>query len=256
MKFTAIAAAEYERLFYSAQIKSTFRDAVDSTAATIARHKVRYRNIEVQTRVPWHLIGCIHLMECGLDFTKHLHNGDALKARTVNVPAGRPPVGSPPFTWEVSAIDALHYEQLTEVGEWSIARVLYELEAYNGFGYRKYKINTPYLWSGTQHYTKGKFIADRKFDPNAVSKQVGIACILRRMAEVNALDVREYAPSGATVDGSVLYGDTGSKVLALQRRLNATTGILLREDGVAGKRTSDAYKRVYGIYLQGDPRRG
>ena len=35
--------------------------------------------------------------------------------------------------------------------------MLYRLEAYNGFGYRQYQINFPYLWSFATCYTKGKF---------------------------------------------------------------------------------------------------
>jgi len=34
-------------------------------------------------------------MECGLDFTRHLHNGDPLIARTVRAPAGRLVDGRP-----------------------------------------------------------------------------------------------------------------------------------------------------------------
>jgi len=38
-------------------------------------------------------------------FKLHLHNGDPLTARTVNVPKGRPKTGQPPFAWGISAKD-------------------------------------------------------------------------------------------------------------------------------------------------------
>ena len=69
--------------------------------------KPRYDQVANATGVPWYVIGIIHEMEGGLNFTTHLHNGDPLTRRTVQVPAGRPPTGMPPFQWEESAIDAL-----------------------------------------------------------------------------------------------------------------------------------------------------
>jgi lysozyme family protein len=39
--------------------------------------------------VPWYVIAVIHNMECGLDFTEHLHNSDPLARRTINDPPGR-----------------------------------------------------------------------------------------------------------------------------------------------------------------------
>jgi len=56
--------------------------------------------------------------------------------------------------------------------------MLHELEGYNGFGSRKNGIFTPYLWSGCQHYTKGKYVDDSVWDKDAVSKQIGAAVIL------------------------------------------------------------------------------
>ncbi len=40
--------------------------------------------------VPWALIAAIHFRESDQDFTKHLHNGDPLGARTVHVRSGGP----------------------------------------------------------------------------------------------------------------------------------------------------------------------
>ena len=59
--------------------------------------------------------------------------------------------------------------------------MLYLFEKFNGFGYVKRGINTPYLWSYTNHYSKGKFAGDGKFDPNLVSKQPGTAAIMKAL---------------------------------------------------------------------------
>jgi lysozyme family protein len=59
--------------------------------------------------------------------------------------------------------------------------MLYRFEANNGFGYRKRSVATPYLWSYSDHYDKGKFVADGKYNPDAVSKQVGAAILLKEL---------------------------------------------------------------------------
>ena len=118
---------------------------VEQVVQRILQYQNRYASIGAQSTVPWYVIAVIHNMECGLDFTKHLHNGDSLKRRTVNVPAGRPKIGQPPFTFEVSALDALEYDKLTEWDDWSIGGICYKLEGFNGWGYRARDINSPYL---------------------------------------------------------------------------------------------------------------
>ncbi|MBO9153820.1 hypothetical protein ACFOTA_16490 [Chitinophaga sp. GCM10012297] len=136
-------------------------------------------------RIPWFFIACVHYLECSFNFNKHLHNGDPLTGYTVQVPSGRPKVGHPPpFTFEESAVDALRFMNFDKVRQWILPLILRKLEAYNGFGYFKYKkINTPYLWSFSNHYTKGKYVKDGKYDPEAVSQQMGAAVVLKRMEE-------------------------------------------------------------------------
>jgi len=125
-------------------------------------------------------------MESSFNFGTHLHNGDPLTARTTHVPAGRPSTGNPPFSWEESAVDALGYDGASSIKEWDLATILYFLEGYNGWGYRTGagQATTPpkrsaYLWSMTNQYEKGKYVADGKFDPNAVSTQAGVCAILK-----------------------------------------------------------------------------
>jgi len=134
--------------------------------------------------IPWMFIGVIHGMECGFNFAGHLHNGDPLQARTAHVPAGRPAAGSPPFTWRQSAMDALTMKGFHDVSDWSMPRMLYLLEKYNGFGYRMRRVPTPYLWSFSNLYEKGKFVQDGRFDPEAVSKQCGAALMLKAVITI------------------------------------------------------------------------
>lgn len=148
----------------------------------INENKQIYLNIESATTVPWYVVGIIHGLEASFNFKKHLHNGDPLTARTVNVPSGRPKTGNPPFTFEESAVDALNMKKNIFPIDWYVVEdTLYFLERYNGLGYKNRGVNSPYLWSGSNHYIKGKYVSDGRYDPNAVSKQIGAAVILKSM---------------------------------------------------------------------------
>jgi lysozyme family protein len=141
----------------------------------------KYDTVEDAICVPWYFTGILHAMEASFNFDCHLHNGDPLDKKTVHVPAGRPPVWLPPSDWPSSAEDALSLEGFASQTDWSLARTLYRMEAYNGFGSRRKGINTPYLWAFSNHYTKGKYVADGRWDPNAVSTQCGGAVMLKAL---------------------------------------------------------------------------
>jgi hypothetical protein len=130
-------------------------------------------------------VALIHNLEARGDFTRHLHNGDPLTARTVQVPAGRPRSGSPPFTWEESAVDALEYDGLTRVTDWSIEHLAFLFEGFNGWGYRLYHphVKSPYLWSYSNHYTQGKYVGDGQWSETAVSRQCGAMVLLKRLQD-------------------------------------------------------------------------
>ncbi|MCY1646599.1 hypothetical protein OVA11_05770 [Caulobacter sp. SL161] len=182
--FTLEALAdEYRRLFQTCQTRPEWAGQVAWHRKKLLAFKSRYEPLAQQTQIPWFVIGAIHALEGSFDFTTHLHNGDPLSARTVRVPAGRPATGSPPFTWEQSALDALTRQQLTGLVDWSLPATLYRLERYNGFGSRRQGINTPYLWSFSTHYLKGKFVRDHVYDPEAISKQCGAALMIKALAD-------------------------------------------------------------------------
>lgn len=176
-KFETLAA-EYAQWFATCSLRPEYKDNLAYYLKRLRRFREVYTDTGDTLGIPWYFIGIVHAMESGFDFTKHLHNGDSLDRRTVQVPKGRPLTGTPPFTWRESARDALMLKGYHQETDWSLARLLYLLEAYNGFGYRKLGVPTPYLWSFTNHYSRGKFVKDRVFDPNAISKQCGAAAIL------------------------------------------------------------------------------
>ena len=174
---------EYGDLFDRCRLRPQFAANAEFYFSRLAKFKPTYKQLGDSMGIPWVFIGVIHGMECGFNFGTHLHNGDPLSARTVHVPKGRPAAGAPPFTWLEGARDALTLKKLDRVDDWSLPHMLYLLEAYNGFGYRAHFVPTPYLWSFSNLYSAGKFVADGVFDPDAVSKQCGAAVMLRVLQE-------------------------------------------------------------------------
>jgi lysozyme family protein len=171
----------YQHLWETCEIRPECLSVVKAVCAKLQSYKARYVEVMDVTGVPWEIIACIHNLECSCRFDRHLHEGSPLTGRTLNVPKGRPIKGNPPFSWFDSAVDALGYDKLTEVKDWSPARAMHMLCAYNGFGYISKGINSPYLFSMTNQYVKGKYTSDGVYNPEAVSQQVGAVAILKML---------------------------------------------------------------------------
>ena len=235
----AVLAPEYAADWARMQVLPERIVAADMAARRIAAVRARYEPVAAETRVPWFVIGMLHLRESDLDFTTHLHNGDSLKHRTVQVPAGRPVYGDPPYSWEESAIDALRYDRLDRVGAWSLEVIALKGEGYNGFGPRNHGRKSGYLWAGSSIYDGGKYVADGKWDPTARDKQLGIMTVLRRLVE---LGLAEVSGPSVTISLSVARGHMPTDLqVALNRLLASTPGFIpLVVDGSPGKHTRAA----------------
>ena len=173
--------ASYQNLWDTMVVRKEHEREVNTTATKIYGNKLNYIDIANEVKIPWCLVGIIHYMECNLDFSKHLFNGDPLTARTKNYPPNMPKEGKPPFSFNYASVKALQHDNFINLTKDDIPRLLWALTKYNGFGYDKRGLNSPYIWSYTNHYTKGKYVADGKYDPEAVSKQMGCAPLMRRL---------------------------------------------------------------------------
>ena len=262
MSLTAGLRAEYEQLFASCRIRPERELAVDQLAERVVAGRHRYAAVTAATGVPWFVVAALHALEAGLRFDRHLHNGDPLRDRTRRVPAGRPRRGAPPFTWEESAIDALTLQYLPRARDWSVGATLYRLERYNGWGYRRFHadVPSPYLWSFSTYYDRGKYVADGRWSASARSAQCGAAVLLRRLAERGEI---AFA-TGVTFAAEPLvsryartrprHADLARRAEELQAWLDTFPAVYVRVDGIPGPRTSAAYRTVTGAYLPGDPR--
>lgn len=111
-------------------------------------------------------------------FNRYLGNGQPLNKRTTIVPVGRGPFSS----WEAGCWDAIELQRLHRIQDWSNGNRLRLLESFNGDGYRRYRnMQSAYLFSGSNHYESGKYASDGKFDPGAVSSQIGLALYLKEI---------------------------------------------------------------------------
>lgn len=145
--------------------------------------KSRYKEIESATGVPWPVIAVIHEREASQNFLANIAQGDPFDRVSIHVPKGRGPFPS----FKAAAIDALTncapYASRWSV--WTIGGALTLLEQYNGIGYYKRGLPSPYIWSGTDQYVSGKYVADGVFDPNVVDRQLGCAGLLKAMMQMD-----------------------------------------------------------------------
>lgn len=152
-------------------------------ADRIKANKAVYVDIEKATGVPWWFIGTVHYRESNLDMMTNIANGQSFSKKTTIVPKGRGPFK----TFKEAAIDALVNcaPHAARNKDWSAAGALTLLEAYNGLGYSTRGLPSPYIWSGTDQYSKGKFVADHVFDPDVVDVQMGCAGVLKFLGVFN-----------------------------------------------------------------------
>jgi len=185
MKLTEELRKEYQQLFDTMKIEDS--DFFDSQIKRIFNFKDEYQAVEFETGVPWFVVSCIHALEAGLDFTKKIKNGQYWNKRTTWVPKGLGPWNS----WHESSVEAMKMlndkmkKILGESFTWDVPAICYAFEYHNGWGYRKYHshVKSPYLWSMSNHYVKGKYVADGKWDDNAVSKQIGAMVYIKEIME-------------------------------------------------------------------------
>jgi hypothetical protein len=121
------------------------------------------------------------MRECSADPKRALGQGDPWNRVSTHVPRGFGPWES----WQDAATFYVGYDHLDEVPSpegWTLAYAAWKSEGWNGFGPRTHGIHTGYLWAGTNHYAKGKYVADGKWDPGFVDRQIGVMPLMERLA--------------------------------------------------------------------------
>jgi lysozyme family protein len=165
---------ENEKRWRKAKPKRDF-----SIAESLVAAKRRYLSVEARTGVPWPFIAVTHEREASQRWDTQLGQGDPLNRVSTHVPKGRGPFS----TWEDGACDALVNcaPFAARNRDWSIGGILTMLEQYNGLGYFRRGVPSPYIWAGTDQYRSGKYVADGVYDPDYVDRQPGCAGLLKAM---------------------------------------------------------------------------
>lgn len=191
MDLAKLKAANLDR-WHRCHVLPEWLRVLDTVAHRLVNAKSRYENVHTSSGVPWPIIAVIHQRESSQSWAAGLSNGDPWNHITIHVPRGRGPFTS----WELAAEDALEHCQphAAQWHDWSIGGALTLLEQYNGLGYFYHGIPSPYVWSSTDQYHRGKYIADGHFDPEAIDHQTGCAALLQRMMLIDPTIAQEWHP--------------------------------------------------------------
>jgi len=154
--------------------------------------------------VPWWFIAIISEREYGGPpcWDRQLGQGDPLAHVSIHDPAGRGPFldhegDTTPGNdaWTRCCLDALVdcAPHAAKWLDWTAGGTLTLFEEYNGLGYAARGVPSAYVWSGTDQYVSGKYVADHVYRDNVIDVQEGCAPILSCMM---ALDPSiQFAPA-------------------------------------------------------------
>ena len=248
----------YENNWAHLEIRSSRLQDACSQANMLLHGKPTYQQIESKTGVPWWFVGLCHYRESNFHFDTYLGNGQSLSRVTTIVPKGRGPFTGPD-AFINGAIDALRLEGFIGANDWGIARTLYRLEGFNGYGYHGKGVNSPYLYGGSTVYgppeaKSGKYVADHVFDSSVVDTQLGTAVILKALMQLDSsIDLGGTATDGSSDQPSTHEPDDEltQSILWLQGSLNKLgVNPRLAEDGKNGPKTMGAvsqFQRENGL---------
>jgi lysozyme family protein len=210
-------APEYATLLAAMRLDPAREHELAARAAAVValaqRHRDDWAEVASKTGVPrlWGLASFER--ESGSDYSRSPAQGDRWDRVSVNVPRGLGPYQC----WGDACVAAYRIDRLDEVagsagaktgesapvetpphpdplpasGErekaaWIWARACYEGELFNGFGPRAHGHRTGYLWSWTNIYTGGKYVADGKWDAEHVDEQCGMVPMMAALLRLDS----------------------------------------------------------------------
>lgn len=214
---------EYEYLYSICTINPGKQAELTAVCKKIIANKKKYQAVEDKINTPWYFVAAIHLREASLNFNTYLGNGDPLNKKSVHVPKNRGPFNS----WEEGAIDALTLEGYAHKTDWSLGTTFKRLEMYNGAGYRTGRMQgtlplnaSPYIYSYTPFYIKGRSIEDHSWYPDSVDDNAGCMAILKQlehMGEVLFTPVATVAIAASDKDKALALATELGQQNALRR---------------------------------------
>jgi len=122
-------------------------------------------------------------------------------------------------------------------------------EAYNGWGYYNRDRISPYVYSGTNVYKKGKYVADGKFDPETIDIQPGIYILINAITPVNGSTVPSVSPP--KVDNKPINSKT-----SFEANVKSAQDILDAKPNLQKGAVTIPNLQNFPLYVQGDKRYG
>jgi lysozyme family protein len=182
---------QYDELYESMEFLPGKWDEAAQISERINANQYRYKAAVKGLTTPWFVVALIHQMEADGNFQRQLINGEPYNRVTRRWPKGK----GPWVSWEASTLWNFQHSEDAEVfmkRGWDRWRIFDRLERYNGLGYRRKELPTPYLWAGSNHGANvGKFVEEEITDgvykpvyrPELVSDQIGAALIYKVLME-------------------------------------------------------------------------
>ncbi len=191
----AALAPEYTNLLAQMVINRDQEDELMARAKVIlARaNQEDYASVIAATGVPKLWAMASFERESSSDYRTSPAQGDRWDEVSIHVPRGLGPYRN----WAASAIAAYRIDRLDQVGagNWSWARGCFEGELFNGFGPRLHGRHTGYLWSWSNIYTGGKYIADGVWSAVAIDQQCGMIPLMVGLLRLDpSLALADRAP--------------------------------------------------------------
>jgi len=208
-----------------------------AVAHRLVAAKARYQAVEAKTGVPWWVVAVIHERESSQRWDRSLAQGDPWNRVSTHEPEGRGPFNS----WEEAAIDALVncHPYAAHWKDWSPGGAMTLLEQYNGLGYAMRGLPSPYVWSGTNQYRAGKYVADHVFDPDVVDRQLGCAGLVLAMQAIDSsIRLGAAAPASRPEPPDIILPPAKPPASATSKGVaagggGAAAGVAAREAGLS-----------------------
>jgi lysozyme family protein len=181
-------APEYATLLAAMRVDPDREHELAARAAVVLelahRHRDEWVDVTGKTSVPrlWGMASFER--ESSSDYSRSPAQGDPWDKVSVDVPRGLGPYAD----WGAACVAAYAIDKLNEVGapNWIWTRACYEGGLFNGFGPRAHGRHTGYLWSWTNIYTGGKYVADGRWDPDVHDQQCGTVPMMTALLKLDA----------------------------------------------------------------------
>jgi lysozyme family protein len=261
--------SNYISLISQATVLPSREAEVAAVAEYLIRDKAIYLMVEQKTHVPAAVLMALAEREMDGNLHCYLGNGQNLKRRTTIVPIGRGPfMETFPNDFIAGCLDSLALDGLDKVWQdnpegWSLDRFAFEMESWNGWGYRARGIPSPYVFGATTVQRPGKFPRDHVFVATEMDPQIGTLAIVEEIVKQDpSLQFADSVPKVAdasivpVVQPHPIMGTIDIRYIQLSLNKIKAKGTPLLTDGNCGPATRAAvryFQAAHRLLIDGIP---